>query len=47
MDNSLINYKKSTYPKYQVGGRWSGFFKPKAGAVGYLGEPGAFDNNPN
>ena len=31
---------------YQVGGRWTGFFKPKAGAVGYLGEPGAFDNKP-
>ena len=28
------------------GGRWSGFFKPKAGAVGYLGEPGAFGNKP-
>jgi hypothetical protein len=31
---------------YQVGGRWSGFFKLKAGAVGELGEPGVFKNTP-
>lgn len=31
---------------YIVGGRWRGFFKLKAGAVGHLGEPGVFDNLP-
>lgn len=32
------------YDWYSVGGRWMGYFKPKAGAIGSLGEPGAFDN---
>jgi hypothetical protein len=31
---------------YSVGGRWTGYFKPKAGAVGQLGQPGAFGNKP-
>src|SRR5262249_40432480 len=31
---------------YVVGGRWSGYFKLKAGATGGLGEPGAFKNKP-
>ncbi len=29
---------------YVIGGRWSGFFRVKPGAVGELGRPGAFDN---
>ncbi len=28
------------------GGRFMGFFKPKAGATGQLGRPGSFDNKP-
>lgn len=31
---------------YMPGGRWTGFFKPKAGATGELGRPGVFDNKP-
>lgn len=31
---------------YIIGGRWSGYFKPKAGASGSLGRPGVFDNVP-
>lgn len=31
---------------YQMGGRWSGYFKTKAGKHGYNGEPGVFDNKP-
>lgn len=31
---------------YQVGGRWSGFFKLKPGCFGEVGAPGAFDNKP-
>lgn len=31
---------------YTVGGRWSGFFKLKEGAIGELGSPGVFDNTP-
>ena len=34
------------YDYYTIGGRWSGYFKPKAGAVGTLGRPGVFDNKP-
>lgn len=39
-----MNYTKSTYPKWTVGGRWMGFFKLKPGATGELGQAGAFDN---
>lgn len=31
---------------YSVGGRWTGYFKPKAGVEGELGRPGAFGNKP-
>lgn len=31
---------------YSLGGRWTGYFKPKASAVGKLGRSGAFDNKP-
>lgn len=31
---------------FSEGGRWSGYFKPKAGKTGILGEPGVFDNKP-
>lgn len=31
---------------YSIGGRWSGFFKPKSGASGQLGKPGTFNNQP-
>ena len=31
---------------FQIGGRWSGYFKPKAGTTGDLGSPGVFDNKP-
>ncbi len=41
----------STYnPKwdwYVIGGRWTGFFKPKPGKSGELGESGAFGNKPD
>lgn len=36
----------SRWDWFEKGGRWSGFFKPKAGAVGELGRPGVFDNKP-
>lgn len=32
------------YDWYSVGGRWTGYFKPKNGSQGMLGVPGAFDN---
>lgn len=31
---------------YVIGGRWTGYFKPKLGASGSLGESGTFDNQP-
>jgi hypothetical protein len=31
---------------YSIGGRWSGFFKVKAGKTGKLGRPGVFGNEP-
>jgi hypothetical protein len=31
---------------YSEGGRWTGYFKPKNGTKGKLGQPGAFDNKP-
>ena len=31
---------------YEMGGRWSGFFKLKEGASGKIGKPGVFNNNP-
>lgn len=31
---------------YTIGGRWSGYFKPKSGSAGSLGKPGVFDNKP-
>lgn len=31
---------------YTIGGRWTGYFKPKTGTAGALGKPGAFDNQP-
>lgn len=37
---------KSKWDWYSLGGRWLGFFKLKAGAVGTVGRPGAFDNEP-
>lgn len=35
---------KSKWDWYSVGGRWSGYFKLKAGAKGEIGESGVFDN---
>lgn len=32
---------------WSIGGRWTGYFKPKAGCSGELGRPGVFDNKPN
>lgn len=40
------NNPESRWDWYSVGGRWTGFFKPKAGASGTLGRSGAFDNKP-
>lgn len=31
---------------YVVGGRWTGYFKPKVGAMGEMGQSGAFGNKP-
>lgn len=31
---------------YSIGGRWTGYFKPKDGTEGDLGRPGAFGNKP-
>jgi hypothetical protein len=31
---------------YLIGGRWRGYFKLQPGAVGALGQPGAYDNKP-
>lgn len=31
---------------YTIGGRWSGYFKPKSGSTGSLGKPGVFNNKP-
>lgn len=36
----------SQYDWFQIGGRWTGYFKPKSGVEGLLGEPGSFDNQP-
>jgi hypothetical protein len=32
---------------WEVGGRWTGYFKPKPGKGGELGRPGVFDNKPD
>ena len=40
------NNPNARWDWYSVGGRWTGYFKPKAGTVGTLGRPGAFDNKP-
>jgi hypothetical protein len=37
---------QSHFDWYQTGGRWTGYFKPKAGATGELGRSGVFDNKP-
>ena len=37
---------KSKWDWWTVGGRWAGFFLPKAGAEGEVGTPGAFGNKP-
>ena len=37
---------QSKWDWYQVGGRWTGYFKPKNGAAGALGAPGVFKNEP-
>lgn len=34
------------YDWYVIGGRWTGYFKPKAGALSTLGRPGVFGNKP-
>jgi hypothetical protein len=36
----------SKWDWYSIGGRWTGFFKPKNGAKGKLGRSGAFGNQP-
>jgi len=38
--------ERSKWDWYSLGGRWTGFLKLKPGAVGTLGEPGVFDNEP-
>ena len=37
----------SKWDWYSLGGRWMGFFKLKEGAVGELGRPGVFKNQPD
>lgn len=39
--------KNAKYDYYTLGGRWTGFFRPKVGATGELGRSGVFDNKPN
>jgi len=39
--------KKSKWDWYQLGGRWSGYFKVKDKIGGKLGNPGAFNNIPD
>jgi hypothetical protein len=46
-DGKLIKAGKRTNPNakwdwYETGGRWTGFFRLKAGAIGTLGTPGLF-----
>lgn len=38
---------KSKWDWYSVGGRWTGFFKPKPGKSGELGESDEFGNKPD
>lgn len=50
-DGNVLKVIRRTNPNskwdwYVMGGRWSGFFKPKAGRRGTLGKPGSFDNVP-
>lgn len=40
------NNPNAKWDWYVVGGRWSGFFKPKEGKVGLLGRSGSFGNLP-
>jgi hypothetical protein len=40
------NNPNAQWDWYSVGGRWTGYFKPKAGVEGELGRPGAFGNQP-
>lgn len=35
---------KAKHDWYVIGGRWTGYFKPKAGAMGEVGESGSFGN---
>jgi hypothetical protein len=37
---------QSYWDWYSIGGRWTGYFKPKEGKTGEIGEPGVFDNKP-
>ncbi|GIV03823.1 MAG: hypothetical protein KatS3mg015_2653 [Fimbriimonadales bacterium] len=37
---------KGKWDWYQIGGRWTGYFKAFPGAVGKVGEPGVFGNKP-
>jgi len=39
--------ENAKWDRWQVGGRWTGFFKAKKGTVGELGESGAFGNRPD
>jgi hypothetical protein len=41
------NNPNAQWDWYSLGGRWTGYFKPKAGATGELGRSGVFDNKPN
>ncbi|NCQ50298.1 ABC transporter substrate-binding protein [archaeon] len=37
---------QSHFDWYSIGGRWTGYFKPKAGATGELGRPGLMTQSP-
>lgn len=41
------NNPNAKWDWWVVGGRWTGYFKPKAGASGTLGRSGAFGNQPD
>lgn len=40
------NNPNAQWDWYSVGGRWTGYFKPKVGTHGTLGRSGSFDNQP-
>ena len=50
-DGKVLEYStynpKSKWDWYQIGGRWTGYFKLKKDAIGALGSSGAFGNEPD